>query len=140
MSYTIKNLVNNDKLQLKNKSSALVENLADRVCANCNMNSMCWKREIYYTYTAFAELIQNYHENKKDFPEELERKCINKSLLIKNTEDIINNFINKEIWRNKLVEGRQLIASHLNNIGQTIQEMVEDFDSNIAFKAQTEKG
>lgn len=139
MSYTIKNLVNNDKLQLKNKSSALVENLADRVCANCNMNSMCWKREIYYTYTAFAELIQNYHENKKDFPEELERKCINKSLLIKNTEDIINNFINKEIWRNKLVEGRQLIASHLNNIGQTIQEMVEDFDSNIAFKAQTER-
>ena len=67
MSYTIKNLVNNDKLQLKKKSSALVENLADRVCANCNMNSMCWKREIYYTYTAFAELIQNYHENKKIF-------------------------------------------------------------------------
>lgn len=139
MSYTIKNLVNNDKLQLKNKSSALVENLADRVCANCSMNSMCWKREIYYTYTAFGELIQNYHENNKVFPDELERKCINKSLLIKNTEDIINNFINNELWRNKLVEGRQLIANHLNNIGETVKEMVEDFDANIAFKAQTEK-
>lgn len=139
MSYTIKNLVNNDKLQLKNKSSALVENLADRVCANCSMKSICWKREIYYTYTAFGELIQNYHENKKIFPDELERKCINKSLLIKNTEDIIDTFINNEIWRNKLVEGRQLIANHLNNIGQTVKEMIEDFDANIAFKAQIER-
>lgn len=139
ISYTVKNLVNNDKLQLKNKSSALVENLADRVCANCSMNSMCWKREIYYTYTAFGELIQNYYENKKVFPEELERKCINKSKLIKNTEDIIDNFINNEIWRNKIVEGRQLIANHLDNIGQTVKEMVDDFDSNIAFKAQTER-
>ena len=116
-----------------------VENLADRVCAGCSMNSMCWKREIYYTYTAFGELIQNYYENRKIFPDELEKKCINKSLLIKNTEDIINNFINNEIWRNKLVEGRQLIANHLDNIAQSVQEMVEDFDANIAFKDQTEK-
>ena len=53
------------------------------------MKSICWKREIYYTYTAFGELIQNYHENKKIFPDELERKCINKSLYIKNTRILL---------------------------------------------------
>ena len=65
MSDILNNLVDNEKLAMKGKSSALVENLADRVCSNCNMKSMCWKRELHYTYAAFEELIQNF-ERKSD--------------------------------------------------------------------------
>jgi stage II sporulation protein E len=139
MSHTVKNLVNNDKLLLKNKSSAMVENLADRVCANCNMNSMCWKREIYYTFTAFSELIQNFHENSNVLPEELEKKCIKKEELIQNTQDLINIFITNEMWRSRLVEGRQLIAGHLSNMGETVKEIVSDFNANIIFNGDKER-
>ena len=52
MSTILENLAENDKLVMKNKSAALIENLADRVCSNCNMKSMCWNREAYYTYNA----------------------------------------------------------------------------------------
>src|SRR3712207_7404609 len=38
-------LADNDKLQMKEKSNSIVQNLADRVCGNCNMKSICWKRE-----------------------------------------------------------------------------------------------
>ena len=50
MSNTLYSLVDNDKLALKAKSSSMVENLAERVCSNCDMNNMCWKREMHYTY------------------------------------------------------------------------------------------
>lgn len=139
MSGTIKNLVNNDKLLLKNKSSAMVENLADRVCANCSMNSRCWKREIYYTYASFSELIQNYHEKNDKLPEDLDKKCIRKDELVENTEDIINNFITNELWRNRLVEGRQLVAGHLSNMGETVREIVSDFNSSIVFNGDKER-
>lgn len=139
ISDTIKNLVNNDKLLLKNKSSALVENLADRVCSNCSLNTVCWKKEIYYTYTAFSELIQNFHENRNKLPEELERKCLRKVALIKSTEDIIEGFITNEAWRNRMVEGRQLVAAHLNNMGTTVRDIVDDFNASIAFNNDIER-
>lgn len=139
MSEIVNNLINNDKLLMKNKSSALIENLADRVCANCNMNSMCWKREIHYTYTAFAELIQNYQENKDVVPDELERKCIKRTALIKNTEDIVNNFIISEMWRNRLTEGRQILASQINNMAVSIDEIVCEFNSNVRFNNEIER-
>ena len=48
MSKVLERLADNDKLEMKNKSSALIENLADRVCSTCNMKSMCWKRRRKY--------------------------------------------------------------------------------------------
>lgn len=139
MSGTVKNLVNNDKLLMKNKSSAMVENLADRVCANCSMNSRCWKKEIYYTYADFSKLIQNFHDNSNVLPEELMKKCIKQEELIENTQDIINNFITNEMWRGRMVEGRQLVAGHLRNMGETINEIVNDFNSSIEFNGDKER-
>ena len=140
MSSVLEKLVDNDKLAMKGKSGALIENLGDRVCSNCNMQSMCWKRENYYTYSAFYEMIQSFQEKKNVVPEEIERKCIKRSALIKNTEEIVNNFILSELWRKRLSEGRELLAGQINNIAGSISEIVEDFDSNINFNSTVEDG
>ena len=47
LSEVLYDLAENDKLSMKNKSNSLVEKLADRVCSNCDMSSICWKRENY---------------------------------------------------------------------------------------------
>lgn len=138
MSSVLAELAENDKLAMKNKSSALVENLADRVCTSCDMKSMCWRRETFYTYNAFVELIQNYQENKKHIPEEIQRKCIKRTLLMKNTEEIINNYIVDEMWRIRLGECRELLASQIENMGRTVAEIAEDFDSDIKFNPEIE--
>jgi stage II sporulation protein E len=138
ISKVLEKLVYNDKLEIKNKSSALVENLADRVCTNCDMKSMCWKRESFYTYNAFSELIQNYQENKKDIPSEIERKCTKRHVLIKNTEEIVNNYIISEMWRNKLSEFRELLAGQINTMAVSISEIVEEFNGNIKFNTDIE--
>ncbi len=103
MGNILEKLVDNEKLAMKNKSGALIENLADRVCSSCNMNHICWKREGYYTYNALGELIRNYQENKKELPYEIERKCVKRTQLINNTEDIANNYIINEMWKKDLV-------------------------------------
>lgn len=138
MSKVLEKLADNDKLEMKSKSSALIENLADRVCSTCNMKSMCWKRETFYTYNAFSELIGNYQENKKDVPYELERKCTKRSVLIKNTEDIVNGYIINEMWRNRLSECRELLAHQIENMANSVTEIVKEFDDNIKFNTDTE--
>lgn len=139
MSDILNNLVDNEKLAMKGKSSALVENLADRVCSNCNMNSMCWKRELHYTYAAFEELIQNFERRSDSVPEEIERKCIKRTAILKNTEDIVNKHIISEMWRTRLSEGRELLANQINNMAYSVGEIVEDFNSEIQIDTAMEK-
>ncbi|MFL0195152.1 stage II sporulation protein E [Clostridium sp. WILCCON 0269] len=138
ISSVLSRLANNDKLTMKNKSSALVENLADRVCSSCDMNNMCWRRETFYTYNAFLELIQNYQDNKKYIPEELQKKCTRRTLLLKNTREIVNNYIVNEVWRSRLGECRELLASQIGNMGRTVGEIVQDLSSDIRFNPSVE--
>ena len=37
-------LSGNHKLEMKDKSTAMIGNLADRVCNNCEMRSKCWEK------------------------------------------------------------------------------------------------
>ncbi len=138
MASILYNLVDNDKLVLKNKSGLLIENLADRVCSTCNMNSMCWKRELHYTYSAFSELIGNFQVNKIIVPAELERKCVKRTALLKHTEQIVNNHIISEMWRSRLSEGRELIASQIENMAISVDEIMEEFNTDIRFNNEME--
>ena len=138
MSKVLEKLADNDKLEMKSKSSGLIENLADRVCSTCTMKSMCWKRETFYTYNAFSELIQNYQENKKEIPYELERKCTKRSILITNAEDIVNNYIINEMWRNRLSECREFLAHQIENMASSVTEIVKEFNDNIKFNTEIE--
>lgn len=139
MSTVLNDLVANDRLLLKNKSSAMVENLADRVCNNCDMRHLCWKREMHSTYSGFSELIRNYQESKNIFPKELERKCIKKSTLMKNTEGVINNYLINETYKKTLGQGRQLLASHIDSMSITLNTIVNQFNKNIDLCTGVEK-
>lgn len=134
----LEKLVDNDKLIMKDKSSAMIENLASRVCSDCSMKSMCWSRENFYTYNALGELIQNFQDNKKDMPYELERKCTRRSILLKETENIANNYIISEMWRSRLSECRELLGGQIDNMAGSVSEIVKEFEMNIRFNPEVE--
>lgn len=139
MSDILNNLSDNDKLALKTKSSALVENLADRVCNSCNMKNICWKRELYYTYAAFEEIITNYQDNRIVVPNEIDRKCIRRNALLKNTEEIVNNYVINEMWRIRLSEGREILSNQIKNMANTVLEIQKEFSTSIKFNSSAEK-
>ncbi|MDZ5254659.1 stage II sporulation protein E [Clostridium sp. LIBA-8841] len=139
MGKSLNNLVSNDKLAIKNKGNALVENLSDRTCSECDMRYMCWKRELHQTYNAFSELIINYENNSGTFPHELEKKCIKKYALMKNLEDIMNIHMINETLRNRLGEGRKILSNHINNMSVTIGEIVDEFGNELHLCTDIEK-
>lgn len=138
VSEVLDKLVENEKLEMRNKGACMVENLADRVCSNCNMNSMCWKRESFYTYNAFTELIQNYQQKTNIIPYEIDRKCVKRSALLKNTEEIINNFVLNEIWKSRSLECRKLLAGQISSMASSVEHIVTDISSNIRFDKDIE--
>lgn len=139
MAATLNNLADNDKLDMSTKSSGLIENLANRVCNNCDTCGICWGREMISTYKAFGELLESVQNKTNIFPELLEKKCIKKASLIRNTEDIINKFIINEMWRSRLAEGRELIANQFSNMAKSVDEIMEEFSSDFNEDKDSEK-
>ncbi|TBX07091.1 stage II sporulation protein E [Clostridium perfringens] len=139
MGKSLNNLVGNDKLAIKNKGNALVENLSDRTCSDCDMRYMCWKRELHQTYNAFSDLIRNYENNSGTFPHELEKKCIKKYALVKNLEDIMNIYMVNETLKSRLGEGRKILSNHINNMSVTISEIVDEFGNELHLCTDVEK-
>ena len=138
-STILNDLVDNDKLVIKQKSSALIENLAEKVCGRCDMKNICWKREFHHTYIGFGELIQNYQENTYKIPKQLQEKCVKRTTLISFTEEIVNNYIISEMWRKRLSEGREILSGQVKNMANTIEEIVEDFNKEVSFNIEFEK-
>lgn len=127
MASTLSNLADNDKLDMNSKSSGMVENLANRVCSTCDVCNVCWGREMLTTYKSFQDLLEGAQGGKIIFPQTLEKKCMKKSALIRNTEDVISKFIVGEMWRKRLAEGRELISGQFNNMARSVDEILGEF-------------
>ena len=76
---SIEDLSGNEKLLMKNKGTAMIESLADRVCQNCEMNNKCWGRELHSTFSEFGELMLSCESKKTCLPKNLDLKCVKRN-------------------------------------------------------------
>lgn len=129
----------NESLLIKGKGSALVENLADRCCSKCERRSSCWEREFNQTFNSFQGLIQSYEDGKIELPRELERKCVKNFTLVKNTEAIVNSYTINETMKNRLVEGRRILAEHVSNVTSSLDDILDDFKKNVLIDLDMER-
>lgn len=129
----------NENLLIKGKGSALVENLADRCCTNCENRPACWKRDFQQTYNSFQTLIQSYEDNAICMPVDLEKKCVQSFTLLRNVEKIVDNNTVNEIVKGRLAEGRRLLSYHIDNISNTLDTLLNDFKKQVIVNTGLEK-
>lgn len=139
LSSSILNLGENDILSLNNKGTAMVENLADRVCYNCELRQRCWDRNLHSTFEGFSELISSCENNDINLPKSLGKRCVKTRSLIKNSQEIVNNYTVNEALKTRLSEGRNIISSHINNISNTMESMIRDFEKDISVCTEIDK-
>ncbi|MCF0146945.1 MAG: stage II sporulation protein E [Clostridium sp.] len=139
LSASILNLGENDILSLNNKGTAMVESLADRVCYNCELRQRCWDRNLHSTFEGFTELICSCENNDMYIPKTLDKRCVKTRSLMKNAQEIVNNYTVNEALKTRLSEGRNIIANHINNISNTMESMIRDFEKDISICFEIDK-
>lgn len=139
LSISISDLSENDKLLLKGKGAALVENLADRVCSTCEYKNKCWNRDLHSTFSQFTELIRSCEDGNCQMSSELDKKCFKRSKLMKSAGEVVQNHNINEAMRTRLMEGRKLIVEHLNNMSLTMGQMITDFDKDISICVEIDR-
>ena len=128
---TLKSLSSNDILMNKDKSTALIGNLADRVCSKCGRCKQCWSKDFNMSYNSFENLIRSIEDDKLYFPNQLEKICLEKVDLISSAKGLVNNLKKSEMKRQRLEEGRMVTASHIKNIALSVDSMLADFKRDV---------
>ena len=139
VSNVLKSLGENENLKFKSTSTALIENLADRVCSGCNKCNNCWNRDFNITYNAFQSIIKGSERGRLIFPAELEKVCLNKLDLIKNTDKVIKQYRSNQAMKERLEEGRDIVANHISGIAETLDEMLNGFTQKVSLCPDLEK-
>ena len=131
LSKSMNKLSGNHKLLVKDKSSAMIENLADRVCSNCEMNSKCWGKELNKTFFEFSELIEMFEQGKGKINKSLKENCVKSNTLIKSCEEFYNTTTVNEVLKERMSEGRQLIAENIAGISQAMDDVINEFTRDV---------
>ena len=131
LSKSMNKLSGNHKLLVKDKSSAMIENLADRVCSNCEMNSKCWGKELNKTFFEFSELIEMFEQGKGKINKNLKENCVKSNTLIKSCEEFYNTTTLNEVLKERMGEGRQLIAENIAGISQAMGDVIKEFTRDV---------
>ncbi|MFT8347712.1 stage II sporulation protein E [Clostridium saccharoperbutylacetonicum] len=138
VSRCLLNTNDNENLLIKSKGSALVENLADRSCCNCENRILCWKKDFNQTFNAFQMLIQRCEEGNLEIPEYLQKKCIKNFTILKCAESIVNNYNVNETIKNRLAEGRGLLSEHISNISRALNDLLGSFKKEVNIDVELE--
>lgn len=131
ISNSVENLSGNEKLLLKNKGTALVENLADRVCQDCEMNGKCWGRELHNTFNEFGELMQACGNKNSYLPKTLNSKCVKRNTLLKSAEELYGTYTVNEALKSRLMEARSILASQMSNMSFAVTNILKDFNQSV---------
>lgn len=129
----------NENLLMKSRSSALVENLADRCCSNCENRPACWERGFQQTYNLFQTLIQSSEEGALCMPADLEKRCVQSFTLLRNVEKIVENKTVNEVIKGRLAEGRRLLSYYIDNLSNTLDDLLNDFKKEVILNVDLEK-
>lgn len=131
---------NLDQLDISN----LIDDVVSKVCVKCSLKSTCWEKNFYSSYQSIFSLLNNQENtgdfNRNNIPLDFLRMCINTSQFI----DVLNKTIEiykiNLVWKNKLIESRQLVGQQLTGVSNIMNELslklCEDINFNETLSAK----
>lgn len=131
ISMSMSNISENERLVIKNKGTALVENLADRVCSNCELQNKCWGKEINSTYHDFQLVISEAEKGSFAAPDTLEKKCVKINTLLKRADELYNTYTVNQSIKDRFTEGRKVLAKQIDNMASVVGGIINEFDKDV---------
>lgn len=122
--------------------SNLIDEVASKVCKKCVSKPFCWEKNFYSTYQNIFLILDMYEKTgtltqaniSKDFIE----NCININQFI----DVLNKTFEiyklNLLWKNKLIESRELVGQQLTSISSIISKISKNLCENVCFKENME--
>lgn len=121
----------------------IIESTGEKMCIDCAMRNFCWKDYLQATYKNGYEMI-NLIEKKgtltlADIPERFAKACINPENFAFTLSFNLEIFKRNMIWKNRLVEMRNLIGSQFEAVSSSLQSLGATVKNDMNFNREAEK-
>ena len=83
--------------------------------------------ELNKTFFEFSELIEMFEQGKGKINKNLKENCVKSNTLIKSCEEFYNTTTVNEVLKERMGEGRQLIAENIAGISQAMDDVIKEF-------------
>lgn len=142
LSITYGNIAEKNKVIDQGEIANIVDQVVNKVCANCGMCRCCWHNNFYSTYNDVVDTI-TYLEAFGDItfdkiPKTLKKRCIRIDIFMQAVRDRFEICKIDYQWQQKLFESRQLVAEQFKGIADIIDKLAGETDMSFDFKKDVE--
>ncbi len=120
----------------------LIQEMADHVCHNCGRRRTCWENNFAITYQGMVDLMvlieTGGHYQADQLPEALAKRCIHQDRVIEKMTHLYELSHLDMTWRQRFVEGRELVGEQFKGLSQSIGEMAEDLNKKLSYNIDLE--
>lgn len=143
LSKALDNLsVKQTKLRRK-EINRIFEDISEKLCKECVNCSICWESNFEETYDAACRMFDIAEKNgeikKEDIPLIFSDGCICTDQFIEETNKGFQIAKLNQIWNNRLVESREIIAEQLKEVSFAIQDISSDIYGTVELIKQEEE-
>ena len=120
--------------------SGIYDYTAEQVCRMCVNNHLCWEQEAETTYRQLCQAAQPIMQRgtavREDFPQEFVRRCCHTEGFITAVNQELDASRYKRQLRNRLQEGRQILANQYLFLSRFLGRMADDVGKPAHTQAQ----
>lgn len=135
LSKALDNLtVKQTKLRRK-EINRIFEDISEKLCKDCKNCNLCWDNNFEDTYEAACRMFDIAEKNgelkSEDIPIIFNNGCICADQFIQETNRGFQIAKLNQIWNNRLVESREIIAEQLKEVSTAIQDISSDIYGSV---------
>lgn len=124
----------------QNEISAIYDYTAEQVCRLCVNNHLCWEQEAETTYRLLCDaaepIMQRGTAVREDFPQDFVQRCRHMEGFITAVNQELDASRSKRQLRNRLQEGRRILANQYLFLSRFLGRMAEDTGKGAVGSAQ----
>lgn len=105
--------------------NGLMDNVAQKVCADCSMCNLCWQKDFYNTYktvySVLAAIEKRGEVHKEDIPADFANHCVKVeefAIMINRIYDIFKTNLK---WENRILEQRLMFSDQFKYLSKVIE-------------------
>lgn len=126
----------------KEELTNLIQEMANHVCASCGMRRSCWEKNFHCTYQGMTDLMVLIESRgslqEEDLPEILKKRCIHREKVIEKMVHLYELSHLDMIWRQRFIEGRQLVGQQFRGVSDVIGQMAREIKGNAIYDVELE--
>lgn len=104
--------------------------VAERSCASCHRQKVCWDDKFYQTYKIMTEMMTTVEEGRvptaKETPRTWTSHCVKSGPVLSVMEQQYELYKNDMHWKKQIYDSRQLVADQLSGVSQVMEDLANE--------------